>query len=249
MSSTNIRIVPAPTAEHFAAMVRVCEGEPSRSNLGKSLLGSGVLIHRQDRWWCATAAHTIKDVAEDGIRVLYSPDNIELSYFCPIRGRHLDLIGRDLAILELSPSSSNTMPPSLQPKFTTKGMVLGQTVWMLGYPRVPCPLGSEYPLDNQYYPVIKSGPLSHIRFRTSSKDDTTLLLLGAQGNKGYSGGAVVSANISGEQAISGIIIGTSAENKDRQLYEQAELTPVKEDAGFTWAVGIEHALEIIDSLS
>lgn len=237
-----------PVADHFAAMARICKGQPPKRDLAKALLGSGILIHRQARWWCATARHVLEDAAEEEIRVLYSPDGTELSYFCPVGGVYPDPDGRDVAVLELAPASDSVSPPSTQPEFGVGGLVFGQTVWLLGYPRVSSPLGTEYPLDTHHYPVVKAGPLSYVRLRASSEDDSTLLLVGTQGNRGYSGGAVALVDYEGKQKIAGIVIGTSAESKDRRLHGDADLTPVKEDAGFTWAVGIEHALDIIDGL-
>ena len=124
--------------------------------------------------------------------------------------------------------------------------MLGQPVSMLGYPTVDGPDGKPWD-NNSGLPVVKPGYLAQVANRYQG---ATWLLLAVQGNRGFSGGPVV-PNASGQSGnkVRGLVVRTTAEEKDRQLYRKDTLTPVKEDAGYTWAVGAEAIKALVQDAS
>ena len=196
-------------------------------------MGSCIYIYRNDEWWAATAAHNVRNADWSDIGIIAATDGIG---FTAPRVDTLRVNQElDIAAFQVD-RNTRTMPM----KYSSAGVGIGTFATLLGYPHITRPHSEQ----RVQMSIPKSGVATFFNF----KEDGQFWLIGVQGNKGYSGGPVCT-RVDGDSHIIGMVLRTTADEKDRALYGHTELMPVKEDAGWTWAVDIKHVLGLVDGTS
>lgn len=241
-----------PNLIHHAA----CGQVGTRSTGEFKSLGSCILTSRSDGLWAATANHVVGNIPRESLVVMPSMPEWTGNPTSPIRppferrvlpGTAAKDIERDLVIFKFNFPRIDVLEPELD----IDSAISGQEVFLMGYPKVKFPNSDTYiHNDTAFNPVLKSGPMSGIFFDPEDELRTRYVLIGVQSNKGYSGGPVcVSGHPSGKDYVIGMTVEMTADEKERQIYGNSGLTPVKEDAGFTWALSIDHVIDLLDQHS
>lgn len=150
----------------------------------------------------------------------------------------------DIAVLRLQQS---LCPPDLPVELTTNGMVLGQDVYMLGFPHLMyeesgAVLHNGYPL-----PLVKRGAACNLGLV-----DPRVLYVDAMSSQGLSGGPVVFLPLGTTQGvrIAGVISGFRTE-REPVFDADGEKTGayVEVNTGLLRAYGIQHAIDLIGRIS
>ena len=208
--------------------------------------GTGFTVDRGSKQYLVTARHVVHGI-ESGNAINVYHDNEWKSLVVNVVG-----IGKgdvDVAVL----ACSVRLSPS-HPLIASEAQLgYGQPVSFLGYP-FGGDAGGEQINRGVPLPFVKSGIVSAIEFGEVSR-----IFLDAHGNKGFSGGPVVFVPYGrprNEFRVAGIV----------SFYPIPELVPivdrngntitdrrrkpigyVKENPGFVVAIGIKHALQLIDA--
>lgn len=187
-------------------------------------VGTGVVIFRDGNGFLVTAKHVI----ESAPSMTFYRHGIG---WLPLQTSTIKCSeNHDIAVLRLASYEGHQVlqVPDYEIGVSTKGLVMGQQVMIVGYP-----LGMELTAsgDINYgrpLPLVKIGFLSNL----PQKDET--LLLDAHVNKGFSG--------------SPVIVKSPSEGDRNRLSICGIQNSMLVDEGFSIAVPIEKAIELIDSI-
>ena len=210
--------------------------------------GTAFAIDRASRQYLVTARHVV-----DGIQ---SGNVIKLLHEGEWRNLPVQVVGigkgeADVAVLACS---SLLAPPHPLPASPEK-ITYGQAVSFLGYP-FGWDAGSEQINRGIPIPFVKGGILSAMVF-----GDVTKFYLDAHGNKGFSGGPLVFVPMGRPETefhVAGIVSHYPnpqvswqplVDRKGNSLTDAAGETIgyIMENPGIVVAIGIQHALELIDA--
>ena len=220
-----------------------------------NMTGTAFTIDVNSKQYLVTARHVV-----EGIR---STDNIKILHERQWKSVSVDVVGlgedeADVAVLKASLQLSPTYPLAA----TQEGLIYGQQVYFVGFP-FGWDGGAEYINRGFSMPFVRTGIVSAILPGTGSKN-TGSIYIDAFGNKGFSGGPVVfrpAANGRGETGdfcVAGIIVRYPSPpshllrpiiDRERNPIVGSDGMPIgyfEENPSFVVAVGIGHALGLID---
>ncbi|WP_420620259.1 S1 family peptidase [Candidatus Poriferisocius sp.] len=224
-----------PRAEHYAACGQIRVENTNWSEC----LGACILIPRDTGLWAVTASHVVKNIRRSDLVVMHSSSEAILTRRVIERSEIQTKPEHDLVAFLLEGPDRDVPVPL----FSSDKVVFGQEVYLLGYPNLPLPNSEDYIRDVWYGPVLKSGPTSGI-FK-SGPDDDTFWLVGAQCNRGFSGGPVCAFTTGDNKSrVIGMTLAMTSDEKERRMPGDYALQPVSEDAGFTWALDIGHIIDL-----
>ncbi|MHB1992841.1 S1 family peptidase [Metallibacterium scheffleri] len=153
----------------------------------------------------------------------------------------------DIAVLRLKRS---LCPPNLPVDLTTAGLVLGQDVYMLGFPHLMYEESGAVLLDGYPLPLVKRGAACNL-----GVGDPHVLYVDAMSSEGLSGGPVVFLPLvlplgaTQGVRIAGVISGFRTE-REPVIGVDGERTGayVEINTGLLQAYGIQHAIDLIGSI-
>lgn len=214
-----------------------------------SKTGTGFTIDHDSRQYLITARHVVPGIRSgDTIKILHDKEWKDLVVNVVGIGKG-DI---DVAVL----ACSIPLSPSFSLVASTKDLTLGQQISFLGYP-FRLDGGGESINRGFPLPLVKAGVVSALE----TGKDQPLILLDAHGNKGFSGGPVVFApngRRAGGLRVAGIIsrlhpswrsLWQPIVNDEGEPILDQEGNPIGyvENPGIVAAIGIRHALELIDA--
>ncbi len=209
--------------------------------------GTAFTIDKDSRQYLVTARHVVEGIT--------SGDHVNIHHDRQWKEIRVDVVGvgegeADIAVLATSMQLSPTFPLEA----TGAGLTHGQQVYFLGFP-FGWDGGAEHINRGFSMPFVKSGVLSAIIF-----EDATKIFLDAQVNEGFSGGPLVFVpngqplSQRNEFKVAGIVVNFPTPkirpvvtNRGEQVFDQNN-NPIgiRENPGFVVAIGIKHAVELID---
>ena len=224
----------------------------------KQSTGTAFTIDHNGREYLITARHVVENIN--------SGENINIFHEHQWKNLSVQLVSDGKEDVDIAVMSA---PFALSPRFELKpsleGIMTGQQVHFLGYP-FGWNAGGEY--INNGYPMqfVKGGIVSAITKEGENLGKTTKLYIDAHGNKGFSGGPVVyvpNGWIGNLEAffkrrftlnVGGIVsyyptptLAPVVDEKGRIVTDQNKgEIGIEENPGFVVAIGIEHALELIN---
>ena len=208
--------------------------------------GTAFTVDYEARQYLVTARHVVEGLrAGESIRVFHEHAWKNLKVEVVGMGVGETDIAVLAAPLRLSPQPS--MP------LDSAGIGLGQQVYFLGYP-FGWDGGAEYINRDFPMPFVKSGVLSAIK-----SGEPTKIYIDAQSNEGFSDGPLVFLPNAGALTsnnifqVAGVIVNFPTPilrqlvNKKREklLDKDGEPIGIEENPGFTVAIEIKHAIELI----
>lgn len=211
-------------------------------------IGTAFAIDRASKQYLVTARHVVKEIK--------SGDAIKLFHEGKWKDLPVDVVGIgkgeiDVAVL----ACSVRLSLALSLVASAGDIVYGQQVFFLGYP-FGWDGGGEQMNRGVPLPFVKAGIVSAI-----GSGDVTKIYLDAHGNKGFSGGPVVfvpNGRPRNEWRVAGIISyypqprsswQPIVDRNGNSLTNPAgePIGYVQENPGIVVAIGIKHALELIDA--
>lgn len=211
--------------------------------------GTAFAIDRASKQYLVTARHVVKGIKSgNAIKLFHEEEWKDLP---------VDVVGIgkgkiDVAVL----ACSIRLSPSHPLVVSGENLVYGQSVYFLGYP-FGWDSGSEQMNRGIPLPFVKAGVVSALK-----SADVTKIYLDAHGNKGFSGGPVVfvpNGHPRNEWHVAGLISALPPYPQSAwQPMVDRNGTPfinpagepigyVQENPGIVVAIGIKHALELIDA--
>ena len=187
-------------------------------------VGTGVVIFRDDNGFLVTAKHVIESAPS---MTFYRQGDGWL----PLQTSTIKCSeNHDIAVLRLATNEGQpVLPvPDYEIGVSTAGLVMGQQVMIVGYPLGRELKESQHMNFGRPLPLVKVGFLSNL----PTKDD--YLWLDAHMNKGFSG--------------SPVIFKSPSESDRNRLSICGIQTSMLVNEGFSIAVPIEKAIELIDSI-
>lgn len=209
-------------------------------------IGTAFAIDRASKQYLVTARHVVKEIK--------SGDAIKLFHEGKWKDLPVDVVGIgkgeiDVAVL----ACSVRLSLALSLVASAGDIVYGQQVFFLGYP-FGWDAGGEQINRGVPLPFVKGGIVSAIEF-----GDVSRIFLDAHVNKGFSGGPVVFVPYGqpqNELRVAGIVVSYPIpeflpivdHNGDSVTDQEGKpIGYVQENPGFVVAIGIKHALELIDA--
>ena len=208
--------------------------------------GTGFTIDRGSKQYLVTARHVVPEIKSgDAIKIFHDKEWKDLD---------VNVVGIgsgavDVAVL----ACSIRLSPSLPLVASSADLAYGQPVSVLGYP-FGWDVGGEQINRGVPLPFVKAGIVSAMEFEGVSR-----IFLDAHGNKGFSGGPVVFVPYGqpkSELHVAGIVsyypipeFLPIVDHNGDTITDQGgnPIGYVKENPGFVVAIGIKHALELIDA--
>lgn len=207
--------------------------------------GTGFTIDHEQRQYLLTARHVVEGI-ESGNSVLIFHDNQWKSLPITVVG-----IGEgDIDITVLA--CSIPLSPSYPLHATTYSLAYGQEVSILGYP-FGIHFGGEEINRGIPLPIVKAGIVSAIEH-----GDVNRVILDVHGNEGFSGGPLLfvpADNRNEELHVAGIVSSylsrrrpiVDSERNALKNHKGEPIAYVEENLGFSVAIGIRHALDLIEA--
>ena len=212
-------------------------------------IGTAFAIDRASKQYLVTARHVVKEIK--------SGDAIKLFHEGKWKDLPVDVVGigkgrTDVAVLACSVRLSSPLPLIA----SSADLAYGQPVSFLGYP-FGWDVGGEQINRGVPLPFVKAGVVSAME-----SGDVFRIFLDAHGNKGFSGGPVVfvpNGHPRNELRVAGIISSLPpypqwawqpiVDRNGKPLTNSAgePIGYVKENPGIVIAIGIRHAVELIDA--
>ena len=189
------------------------------------MTGTGFTIDRGGRQYLATARH-VAEGAGGSIKVFHEQGWKTLEVGVVGVGEN------EADIVVLAPNLQLSPSHPLVP--TSKGLVFGQQVRLLGFP-----FGYQFGdggVNNRFpIPFIKAGIVSMV----DVKGQRSQIWVDAHGNKGFSGGPLVAVFDGNDAKAVGVVVNAVPNPRD--------LETIDEHAGFILAERIETVTRVIDS--
>lgn len=202
--------------------------------------GTAFIINVEGAEYLVTAKHLLDQTATNHeIQIFrnnrWSPHKVHAAAFCRSEA--------DIAVLQLQ---DRLIPPDLPVTPSVKGMVLGQDVYILGFPhKMHEDVGQM--LGGNPCPLVKRGTASSL-----GAGDPKIVFVDTFSNEGFSGGPVVFSPPSAPKSvqIAGVISGFRT-HRESVIGSDGEPTGnyVEINTGLLRAYGISYALDLIDRMS
>ena len=207
--------------------------------------GTGFTIDHRQRQYLLTARHVVEGI-KSGEFVEVFHENEWKSLLVTVVGTGKD--GIDITVL----ACSTLLSPSYPLHTTTANLAYGQQVSILGYP-FGWHVGGEEINRGIPLPLVKAGVVSAIE-----SGDVNRIILDVHGNKGFSGAPVLfvpTGRPKNELSVAGIVsyypvrLLPIVDRKGRAIKDNdgEPIAYVKENTGFLVAIGIRHALDLIEA--
>jgi hypothetical protein len=200
-------------------------------------IGSCFSLDVDGKQYIVTARHLLPGIEKHAELLIHIEQEAEWrNCYCKVVGFGEDEI--DVAVLAPPGQISPTHP--LLP--TTKGLVLGQDAYFLGF---PLNLRSEMGAANRHFPIalVKKACMSMFALDTKP----SYLVLDGYCAAGFSGGPCVFA-FAGEKItanVCGVVSGYYFDKSEVVEGDQATKLSVRQNAGLVLVYGIDHALRMI----
>ena len=209
------------------------------------LSGTGLAIDRQDRQYLVTARHVVAGInTGEVLHIFHERQWKEVT----VQVVGLGAGDVDVAVLALPIQIAPPLP--LEP--SSAGLIIGQTVYFLGFPFGWTGDGENINRDFPI-PFVKSGVLSAL----IPREDTRIYIDG-HNNKGFSGGPVVFVPMGSppsELKLAGVVSNypvsrepvVDAQGQPILGAGAAPVAYVQENPGFVVAFDVRHATDLIDA--
>ena len=209
--------------------------------------GTAFTIDKDSRQYIATARHVVEGITSGDVVSIYHDrqwKEIRVNVIGVGKGE------ADIAVL----ATSIQLSPTHLLEANEGGLTYGQQVYFLGFP-FGWDGGADYLNRGFAMPFVKSGVLSAIIVESETR-----IYLDAQVNEGFSGGPLVFVpngqplSQRNEFKVAGIVVNFPTpkirpvvNNHGDQVFDQNNnLIGIRENPGFVVAIGIKHAVELID---
>ena len=208
--------------------------------------GTAFAIDHNTKQYLITARHVIEKI---------NPNNqIEIFHNQQWKDLKVQVVGLGQGTIDLAVLACSVhLAPALTLEPTMGGLIIGQQVYFLGFPFGWDGDGEQL---NRDFPVpfIKAGIVSALQL-----NPTRLIYVDAHGNQGFSGGPVIFTLDGrwgqGDFKVAGVVahypgnlLPIVDQNQEPILNKQGGLKGyVVENPGIVVAIGIRHALDLIDA--
>ena len=205
--------------------------------LGESI-GTCFTIDIDGRQYIVTAKHVVDSIT-DSAEILRDGTYKEIP---------ISVIGHGNGDIDISVLATDfRLSPTHPLPASSKGIVLAQDVYFLGFPYGLANSIENIQTINRAFPLplVKKGIVSAF----SDENGTTKFLLDAHNNPGFSGGPVVFSrpedSYTGELKVAAVISGYHS--KSEPVYQNNMPTPLtyEYNTGIVIATGIRHAVDLI----
>ncbi|MDE0511456.1 MAG: serine protease [Gammaproteobacteria bacterium] len=208
--------------------------------------GTGFTIDHNSKQYLVTARHVL-----DGIE---SGNVINIFYENEWKDLPINVVGIGIGDVDVTVLSSPVrLSPPIPLAASSENLIYSQPVYFLGYP-FGWDAGGEQINHGVPLPFVKAGIVSAVEF-----SDVLRIYLDAQGNKGFSGGPVVfvpHGQPKNELLVAGVVsyyptpqFLPIVDHSGVEITNQGgnPIGYIKENPGFVVAIGIKHALDLINA--